>query len=258
MDPGNNRNSKLIEWLSSTRLGRTRPAMRFRRAVYGLTRAERNAIQNHERKMKEANKIVNANMRRLAQIEREAARVRNIRHRASQAQPGPRVNFKTPKGYVRTPFGGNVRFNPNASVAGFFVPRTHHSPKKFNIKKGNGSGLANFRRAANEARRERQNLENRIRREKEAENRRRREIEERNSRLRKAENAIKELSKTLSKRQLVHKLAKNYLGVNIPNSNTEKQVYLKIHPNKGNPNNRELRSLIMSVLTEPNSNRYKK
>lgn len=48
MNGNNNKNSKLVEWLSSTRIGKLRPVKRFRYSVYGLTKEEKKAIQNYK------------------------------------------------------------------------------------------------------------------------------------------------------------------------------------------------------------------
>lgn len=131
--------------------------------------------------------------------------------------------------------------------------------KKENNNKKRQQARENFKRGANMAKREREaenrlkrerEVENRLKREREAENRRKKEALKRNRAM--FRNTFNKLisNKKMTEKQAAIKLAKNLLGVNIPNKEfLNRKVFLLIHPNRGNSNNRNIRTLVTSVLT---------
>ena len=121
------------------------------------------------------------------------------------------------------------------------LKKHNHNKKENNntIYKKRQQAHENFERGANITRRER-----------EAENRRKREDLKRSRSM--FRNTFKKLisNKKMTEKQAAIKLAKNLLGVNIPNKEfLNRKVFLLIHPNRGNSNNRNIRTLVTSVLT---------
>lgn len=120
--------------------------------------------------------------------------------------------------------------------------------------------LKREKEAANRLKKEREEKEreaaNRLKKEREAANRRKREREAENRRKRERKAAFRNTfqklisNKKMTEKQAAIKIAKNLLGVNIPNKEIlNRKVFLLIHPNRGNSNNRNIRTLVTSVLT---------